>query len=121
VWWYEGNRKLGPRARRTIESHASAVHVSVASAWELAIKSHLGRLRFDSPLAVWLRSAITSNDFRLLTITLEHALAVEALAIGHGDPFDRMLVAQANVENLTLVTADTAFDAFHVKRLDARS
>ena len=120
VWWYEGSRKLGSRARRAIVANASSVHISVVSVWELAVKAQLGRLRFDEPLAMWVRSTIASSHFALLAVTLDHALAVETLGAGHGDPFDRILVAQARVESLAIVTADRAFDDYDVPQLDAR-
>ncbi len=121
LWWREGNRRLGPRARAAIETNARTVRVSVATAWELAIKSRGGRLKIREPLHRWLPSAIETSGFELLMVTLEHALAVADLADHHDDPFDRMLIAQAQIDDLTLVTSDSAFEDYDVKLLDARS
>lgn len=121
LWWREGSRKLGGRARTAIEAEAATVHVSAASAWELAIKSRLGKLKIREPLHEWLPAAIESSGFLSLSITLEHTVLVANLPDHHGDPFDRMLIAQARHDGLTIVTSDTAFEAYDVRLLDARA
>ena len=120
LWWREGSRKLGRRARAAIESGATTVRVSAATAWELAIKSRIGRLTLRDPLHVWMPAALDSSGFMTLDVTLEHAVAVAALPDHHADPFDRLLIVQAQLENLTIVTSDTAFAAYEVRLLDAR-
>ncbi len=120
LWWRQGNRRLGPRARAAIARHATAVRVSAASAWEIAIKSHTGRLTLREPVGVWMSAALEDSGFDVLDVTLEHAVAVADLPHHHPDPFDRLLIAQAQLEQLTIVTSDAAFDAYDVKRLDAR-
>ena len=94
--------------------------MSAASAWEIAIKIQTGRLRFREPVGVWIPAAIEESGFQALNVTFEHAIAVANLPQRHADPFDRMLVAQAQIENLTIVTSDTVFDDYDVKVLDAR-
>jgi PIN domain nuclease of toxin-antitoxin system len=121
IWWREGNRKLGPRARTTIEKHAATVRVSAATAWEIAIKSRGGRLRLREPLHVWMPAALESSGFGMLHVTIDHAIAVANLPDHHGDPFDRLLIAQARMEGLTIVTSDAAFGDYDVKLLDARA
>lgn len=121
LWWRQGNRRLGTRARAAIARHAAAVRVSAASAWELAIKSHAGRLTLREPLHVWMPAALEDSGFEALNVTLDHAVAVAGLPHHHADPFDRLLIAQAQLENLTIVTSDTAFDAYDVNLLDARA
>jgi PIN domain nuclease of toxin-antitoxin system len=121
LWWREANRKLGPRARSAIEIEAAGVFVSAASAWELAIKSRLGKLRIREPLDRWLPEAIASSGFLALNVTLRHAAHVWSLPDHHADPFDRLLIAQARLEDLTIVTSDTAFDDYDVRVLDARA
>ena len=121
VWWYEGNRKLGRRARIAIEADARTVSLSAASVWELAIKSRAGRLRTREPIHRWVPTTIAAGRFDALAIRLEHTLAVADLPDHHDDPFDRLLIVQARMENLTLVTADTVFDAYDVAVLDARA
>ncbi len=94
--------------------------VSAASVWEIAIKSSIGRLRLKDPLDVWMQSALEAHGFATLSVTVAHAAAVAALPPHHGDPFDRLLIAQARLERLTLMTADAAFDDYDVPVLDAR-
>lgn len=120
LWWREGNRRLGPRARAGIE-RAAAVLVSAASGWEMAIKSRAGRLRLREPVDRWLPAALESSGFGMLSITMRHALAVAGLPHHHADPFDRLLIVQAQIEDLTIVTSDSAFDDYDVRILDARA
>jgi PIN domain nuclease of toxin-antitoxin system len=119
IWWRQGSRRLGPHARATIERHATAVRVSAASAWEIAIKSRAGRLRLREPLHVWMPAAIEHSGFELLNVTVHHAVAVADLPDHHPDPFDRLLIAQAQLESLTIVTSDAAFYGYDVRLLDA--
>ncbi len=121
LWWREGSRKLGPRARAAIETGAASVHVSAASAWELAMKSRIGKLELREPLHRWMPGAIDSSGFLPLPVTLAHAVHVGSLPDHHADPFDRLLVAQAALHALTVVTADAAFELYDVHVLDARA
>jgi PIN domain nuclease of toxin-antitoxin system len=121
LWWKEGNRRLGPRARRAIETGATTVRVSAVSAWEIAIKSRTGRLRLTEPLEVWIPDRLERDGFLMLSVTVSHAVAVASLPDHHQDPFDRLLIAQARAENLTVVTSDTVFDNYDVIVLDARA
>jgi PIN domain nuclease of toxin-antitoxin system len=120
LWWLEGSRKLGRRARATIGAAESAVWVSAATAWEIAIKMALGRLALREPPETCLPREILHSGFQTLAISVAHALAVRALPLHHADPFDRMLVAQAEAEGMTLVTADSIFERYGVPTLDAR-
>lgn len=120
LWWWEGSSKLGPRARASIVRDAAGVRVSAATAWELAIKFQTGRLTLPAPPDHWIPAEIDTCGFRPLPVTIEHAIAVAALPVIHADPFDRLLIVQAQLENLTIVTSDTVFDAYDVKVLDAR-
>jgi PIN domain nuclease of toxin-antitoxin system len=120
LWWRAGNRKLGPRARAIIEADAADVRVSAVSAWEIAVKFQAGRLTLAAPPEHWLPAAIRDSGFQPLDITVEHAVAVGMLPEIHDDPFDRLLITQAQLESLTIVTSDLAFDAYDVKVLDAR-
>jgi PIN domain nuclease of toxin-antitoxin system len=121
LWWKAGNRKLGRRARRAIETGAGTVRVSAASAWEIAIKTRTGRLTLAEPLDTWLPDQLERDGFLMLNVTVPHAVAVAFLPDHHHDPFDRLLVAQARAEGLTLVTSDAVFDAYGVPVLDARA
>ena len=120
LWWREGNRKLGASARRVVE-HGGTVYVSAPTAWELAIKTRMQRLTLPRPLHLWLPDVIERGRFAALAVTLDHAVGVASLPDHHPDPFDRLLIAQARIENLTIVTADVAFDDYDVRVLDARA
>jgi PIN domain nuclease of toxin-antitoxin system len=113
IWWDEG-RKLSAEARRAIKD-ADAVYVSAASAWEVAIKIGLGRLRPSRTV----EQAAQESGFLELPITFRHAERVAALPAHHRDPFDRLLVAQAEIEDLTLVTRDPVFARYEVDVLEA--
>jgi PIN domain nuclease of toxin-antitoxin system len=103
LWWSEGSPKLGARARSLVESGGNVLFISAASWWEIAIKQALGRLGFD--LAAH-RGAFVSRGVTTMDVTFAHAEAAAGLPLHHGDPFDRMLVAQASHEGLTLLTRD---------------
>jgi PIN domain nuclease of toxin-antitoxin system len=113
IWWDEG-RRLTPPARRAIEE-AEEVFVSAASAWEIAIKVGLGRLRPSRTI----EEAAADSGFIELPVTFRHAHRLETLPRHQRDPFDRLLAAQAEVEGLTLVTRDPAFEPYGVEVLRA--
>lgn len=110
LWWRQDSRRL-ERAVRGAIAGAAVVYVSAASAWEVAIKSAIGRLRLDDPFDIHVQAA----GFEPLPITFAHAAEVARLPPHHADPFDRMLIAQARLERLTLVTHDRNFLAYDVR------
>ncbi len=111
LWWLADDARLSERARRAIADSRSIVHVSAATVWELAIKAALGRL--DTGGAD-LADEIAANGFVELPITARHAAQSGGLPRHHDDPFDRMLIAQAQSEELVLVTRDPAFGVYEV-------
>jgi PIN domain nuclease of toxin-antitoxin system len=113
IWWDEG-RRIAAEARRAIEE-ADTVYVSAASAWEVAIKTGLGRLRPTRTV----EQAASESGFLELLVTFQHAERVTGLPPHHRDPFDRMLVAQAAVEELALVTRDPVFARYGVALIQA--
>ncbi len=113
IWWDEG-RRLSAQARRAI-AEAEEVFVSAASAWEVAIKVGLGRLRPTRTV----EDAAGESGFVELPVTFQHASRVGSLPLHHRDPFDRLLAAQAEVEGLTLVTRDPAFEPYEIDLLRA--
>lgn len=117
LWEVEGDRRLPRRVRGVIEDPTNRVCVSVVSVWEAGTKARLGRLSFTRPLATLVAEAVDRFDLVVLDIDLRHALRVAQLPPLHGDPFDRMLVAQAIEERLTLVTRDPALHAYPVDHL----
>jgi PIN domain nuclease of toxin-antitoxin system len=116
LWWLDDDRRLGRRARQAMANPRTEVHVSAAVAWEIAIKAALGKLKLES---ADLEGEIAANGFVELPVRTRHALVAGGLAAVHEDPFDRMLVAQAQVEDLTLVTADPVFAHYRVPVLEA--
>ncbi|SRR5579871_978733 len=119
LWCLLGDAKLSPQTRQRVTSPASAVLLSVVSIWEISIKISRGNLNLPESLTSNWSAAIEASQFRPLSISFDHALAVRALPFHHRDPFDRMLVAQAQVEGLTIVTADPMFARYDVPIIDA--
>lgn len=113
IWWDEG-RRLEAGARRAIEE-ADTVYVSAASAWEVAIKIGLGRLRPSRTVEL----AASESGFLELPVTFRHAERVVGLPRHHRDPFDRLLIAQADAEELTLVTRDPLFRRYPIEVIQA--
>ncbi len=107
LWWRADDRRLGPAARTAI-AEADVVFVSAATAWEAGIKAALGRLSFPDTI----EAGVEDSGFEKLPITLAHAERAARLPKHHADPFDRMLVAQAEIEDLTIVTNDRTFAAY---------
>src|SRR5262245_24999504 len=117
LWFVWNDPQLSATARRVIEDPANQKLVSMASCWEIAIKVSIGKLNLGEPSRSFLRREIASNHFDSLPISFEHATEVETLPFHHRDPFDRLLIAQALLETLSIVSADTAFDPYGVTRL----
>lgn len=115
LWWLEDRANLSETARDAIADPANIAFVSAVSAWEIAIKRSLGKL--DAPGNFV--EAIELCGFQSLPITLKHGLATESLPSHHRDPFDRMLIAQAIVENATLVTRDPLIRQYGVATIHA--
>src|SRR5262245_27399768 len=107
IWWVQNSPRLGSRVRKTILQTGRAVHISSVSVWEIAIKGQTDSVKLRTPLAKYVHELI-EQGFRVLPVSLEHALAVQDLPPIHRDPFDRMLIAQAYTEDLTIVTCDSA-------------
>lgn len=115
IWWLDDSPRIGRQARLAISDPLSEVFVSAASFWELAIKLSLRKLNVRTDAASWVPQELQRNRFRPLPIQFHHALAVEHLPYHHRDPFDRLLIAQAIVEDLTIITGDSEFDAYAVR------
>lgn len=115
LWWLADESQLPRETREAVADSAAIVHVSAASVWEAAIKSAAGKLRVSGNLA----AAIGASGFVELPVAARHAWRAGALPRHHGDPFDRILVAQAMLEELTIVTHDPAFGKYGVPVLPA--
>lgn len=114
LWWLVEDPKLTADARQAIADPASIVHVSAATVWELSIKATLGKLDLGGSDLV---EEIEANGFVELPMTARHSLVAGTLPRHHEDPFDRMLIAQARIEGLTIVTREPAFRAYDVALL----
>ncbi|MGQ0657252.1 MAG: type II toxin-antitoxin system VapC family toxin [Chromatiales bacterium] len=117
LWWLFDDPKLSRRARTVIKDRESIILVSSASAWEIATKHRLGKLPEAGEAVSRLPALINQSRFDTLPITLEHALAAGMLPTHHRDPFDRMLIAQAQIEELPIVTNDRVFKNYNVEVL----
>ena len=117
VWWFSGNQRLPSNARQAIADSSNDRFVSAASAWEIATKYRLGKMPSVAALANDFRNRVAGEGFDELPITAQHALRAGSLPGPLGDPFDRMLIAQAISDDLALVSNETVFDRYGVRRL----
>lgn len=117
LWFIMGSSNLSASARALIEDEASERFLSVASLWEMAIKVSLGKLTLSAPLDALIPQQLNLNGIDLLGIRVERAAVVSTLPFHHRDPFDRLIIAQATVEDMPVVSVDPAFDMYAVKRL----
>ncbi|MBI1765873.1 MAG: type II toxin-antitoxin system VapC family toxin [Acidobacteria bacterium] len=117
LWFALGNAQLSATARQLIEDPANTKFVSPASYWEIAIKISIGKYVLHQPYETFFDRAIRQNGFLILPIELRHTAALTNLPYHHRDPFDRLLVAQAMVEGLSLVSIDAVLDAYPIQRL----
>ena len=113
LWWLNDDKRLGAQARAAIAAPDSMVCVSAATIWEVAIKSRLDRLEVAGDLV----AEIAANDFTEVPVSATHTAAAGQLPRHHDDPFDRMLVAQAQLDGLVCVTRDQAFDLYEVRTI----
>jgi PIN domain nuclease of toxin-antitoxin system len=116
VWWLEAKGNLSSKAKKIIENSETVVFVSAVSGWELAIKTQIGKFK-SAELVHGLEREIEKEGFIELPISMEHALLAGSLASRHKDPFDRLLVAQAQVEEVPILSNDKVFDEFSVRRV----
>ncbi|HYA22871.1 MAG TPA: type II toxin-antitoxin system VapC family toxin [Terriglobales bacterium] len=117
LWWLNESASLPASARRLISDKGNEVLVSAASAWEIATKVRLGRLPSAVELAQDFIGHMEREGFEELPISVDHAIRAGLLPGFHKDPFDRMLVAQSQAENVSIVSNDEKFDAYNVRRL----
>ena len=117
IWWLAGDAMLSANAQAAIADPANEVLVSAASAWEIATKYRIAKLPQAAALAADMPSVLTGQGFVELPITVRHAQAAGSLPGPHRDPFDRMLIAQAALADLVLVSNEAVFDRYGVRRL----
>ena len=117
LWWFSDDPALTRPVRKIIGDTKNTVVVSAASAWEIATKVRLGKLPTGAGLAADFTGYIERESFQLLPISVEHALRAGLLPGSHRDPFDRMLIAQAQTENLPILSKEVIFDAYGLRRI----
>jgi PIN domain nuclease of toxin-antitoxin system len=117
IWWDSDPDKLTPSARAACQDRANMLLLSVASAWEIQIKLQMGKLHLRLPLAGVIAGQQQTNNIQLLPVALAHVLALQELPSHHKDPFDRLLIAQANIEEAVLVSHDPVFARYPVNTL----
>jgi PIN domain nuclease of toxin-antitoxin system len=117
LWFIEDHPRLSARATSLIEHASTDALVSAASLWELAIKYSLGKLQVQGSFGTLLLQQLAANDIELLAIAPVHIVDIVSLPYHNRDPFDRMLVAQAIVEQIPIISADTVLDQYPVTRI----
>jgi PIN domain nuclease of toxin-antitoxin system len=117
LWFVEGDSRFSRAARRIVEDESNIVFLSIGSLWEIAIKISIGKLTLDLPFEVLIPQQLIVDRITVLQIAVSHTIQVSKLPLHHRDPFDRLLVAQAMVEELPIVSADASLDAYGITRL----
>ena len=117
LWSRAEEHKLNARARELLSSKSSELFLSAVSAWEIAIKYALGALKLHASPGAYIPEVLREMDIHALDITFVHAIEAGKLPQHHRDPFDRMLVAQANAEQMVLLTADRIFEKYEVEQI----
>lgn len=115
LWFVTGSDRINGKVREQIESNDNLL--SIASLWEIAIKSSIGKLDLELSIEQLVKEQIIANGIELLDITTEHIAIVADLPLHHRDPFDRLIIAQATVEQIPIVGRDKVFDSYSVQRL----
>lgn len=121
LWWFAQPERLNSEAIAQIDNETNELWLSVASVWEMGIKVAIGKLPLPEPLDSYISSRMMQLGAKSLSITASHAVQASALPLHHRDPFDRMLIAQAQMEEMMLVSADSIFRQYNVSILWAAS
>ena len=114
IWWITSDRRLSGKAGDLIRNRRNAIYWSVVSSWEISIKYALGKLIFDEPPESLLPSELDRNQIETLPILNAHAFLAGQLPLYHKDPFDRMLVAQARIESMGIISNDVTLRSYEV-------
>lgn len=117
IWFISGDNQLSTRCRKLIEDSNNEIYLSIASLWEMAIKHSIGKLNLSQPFNKLFPLQLIENDILLLGITLDHLYDVCDLPLHHRDPFDRIMVSQARIEDLQLISADSMLDGYDIQRV----
>ena len=114
IWWIAEPERLSEQAVRMIESSENQVFISTASAWEISIKYSLGKIKLQTSIEDFFMSVVPKCDFSTIKVEFIHALRVASLPHHHNDPFDRLLIAQAQIEKMPIVTTDRKFSKYDI-------
>jgi len=114
LWFVSDDNRLSSKAKSIIKDSNNEIYFSAASAWEISIKSKLGRMKLGEDLGSFIIEQLAANSFGPLAITISHALYTEKLPQIHKDPFDRMMISQSKVENMVLITGDKKIREYKV-------
>lgn len=114
LWFIESDTRLSASARQMIMDNETDVHLSIVSVWEMAIKASIGKLKIPSTIDIFIPQQSRDNDMMLLNITIDDIARLTTLPFHHRDPFDRLLIAQAMVEQLPILSADNVFEVYDV-------
>ena len=117
LWWVFADSRLSRGASRVVADEDNDCLISLASAWELAIKAASGKIKLKEPVARFIPSELRANGFSMLDIRFSHISMIEQLPPHHRDPFDRLIIAQALTEALPVVSIDSAFDSYGLERI----
>ena len=117
LWFVLNDARLSANARKLIADPANEIEISPASYWEIAIKISTGKYSLTEPLEIFVEREVRTNQFHILPIEPRHVTPLTGLPFYHRDPFDRIIIAQAIAEQISVVSSDTAFDAYPVNRL----
>lgn len=117
IWFVLDSPQLSVRVKRLIEDEKNEKLLSIASIWEMAIKQNTGKLSFGLPFKEFVEQQLNLNSIDLLHINLDHIDVISTLPQHHRDPFDRLIIAQAIIEDIPILSRDGAFDAYPIQRL----
>ena len=117
IWYALDIQRLTAQVRALVDDENNEILLSTASIWEMAIKQSTGKLSFSLPFKMFIMQQLSFNNFNLLEIKIDHLAIVATLPLHHRDPFERLLIAQSIVEQIPILSADSAFDAYPINRI----
>ncbi|MCD4691864.1 MAG: type II toxin-antitoxin system VapC family toxin [Calditrichales bacterium] len=117
LWIVTNDPKLSAKAKDLYLDSENEIFISMASIWELSIKSSLGKISLEQPLDEFVDEHVKGNDIRILKIESPHVLRIENLPFYHRDPFDRLIISQSIEDNIPIIGSDKTFDSYPIKRI----
>ena len=114
LWWITNDKRLSTPVKEVISNQNNLLYWSTASSWEISIKCKLGRLEFSEPIEILIPSELIKNQIDILTIQNDQAILAGQLPMHHRDPFDRMLIAQAQLESMCIISNDSLIKLYNI-------